>query len=375
MPKHIWEYPAWPNFSISHEHLLPKLSHCHNLQGQLLQQVASLGIDLKLETQLEALTQETVKTAEIEGELYNPNAVRSSIARRLGLPTAGLPSPPRNVDGLVDVLLDATDIDNADFDADRLKAWHGALFPTGRSGLHEIKVGQWRTEPIQVISGSIGKEKIHYTAPPADRIAHEMAKLFGWWRKDQKNTDPILRAGIAHYWFVAIHPFDDGNGRIARAISDMALAQSDGVSKRCYSLSSAIMENRAEYYLALESASNGQGDITEWLAWFLGCLETALSNSMDTVDKVMGFTYFWQNISEISLNDRQTKVVKKLLEAGEGGFAGGLTAKKYQGMVKGSRATLTRDLSDLVDKGILIITGERKGARYELNWALTGRDS
>ncbi|OEU72492.1 MAG: hypothetical protein BA864_09790 [Desulfuromonadales bacterium C00003093] len=371
MAKYIWQFPNWPNFNIDYEHLLPKLSRCHSLQGHLLQQIASVGIDLELETQLEALTQEAVKTAELEGEYYNPDAVRSSIARRLGLPTAGLPSPPRNVDGLVDVLLDATDIDNPNLSSDRLKAWHAALFPTGRSGLNDIEVGQWRSEAMQIISGRAGKEKIHYEAPPADRVDHEMKVFFEWWEKshaDLKSTDPIIRAGIAHYWFVAIHPFDDGNGRIARALSDMALAQSDGTTKRCYSLSSTIMENREGYYSVLENTSNGQGDITEWLSWFVDCLEVSLNQSKTTIEKVLGLTHFWQNISDISLNDRQIKVVKKLLEAGEGGFEGGLTAKKHQGMVKGSRATLTRDLADLVDKGILIVTGERKGTRYDLNW-------
>jgi Fic family protein len=373
MAKYIWQSASWPKFKIDYENLLPKLSRCHALQGQLIQQVTSLGIDLELEAQLESLTQEAVKTAEIEGEYYNPDAVRSSIARRLGLPTAGLPSPPRSVDGLVDVLLDATDTNRPDLSSDRLKAWQAALFPTGRSGLYDIEVGQWRTEAMQIVSGRAGKEKIHYEAPPVDRIDHEMQLFIEWWQKshpDQNNTDPVIRAGVAHYWFVAIHPFADGNGRIARALSDMALAQSDGAVKRCYSLSSTIMENRDGYYSVLESTSNGQGDITDWLAWFLDSLELSLKQSKASIEKVLGLTHFWHNISDISLNDRQIKVVKKLLEAGEGGFEGGLTAKKYHGMVKGSRATLTRDLADLVDKGILLLTGERKAARYNLNWEL-----
>lgn len=373
MAKYIWQSANWPKFKIDYENLLPKLSRCHALQGQLIQQVTSLGIDLELEAQLESLTQEAVKTAEIEGEHYNPDAVRSSIARRLGLSTAGLPSPPRSVDGLVDILLDATDTTSPELNSDRLKAWQAALFPTGRSGLYDIEVGQWRTEAMQIVSGRAGKEKIHYEAPPADRVDHEMQLFIEWWQKshpDQNNTDPVIRAGIAHYWFVAIHPFADGNGRIARALSDMALAQSDGAAKRCYSLSSTIMENRDGYYSVLESTSNGQGDITEWLAWFLDSLELSLKKSKATIEKVLGLAHFWHNISDISLNDRQIKVVKKLLEAGEGGFEGGLTAKKYHGMVKGSRATLTRDLSDLVDKGILVLTGERKAARYNLSWEL-----
>lgn len=373
MAKYIWQSARWPKFKIDYESLLPKLSRCHALQGQLIQQVTSLGIDLELEAQLESLTQEAVKTAEIEGEHYNPDAVRSSIARRLGLPTAGLPFPPRSVDGLVDVLLDATDTNRPDLSSDRLKAWQAALFPTGRSGLCDIEVGQWRTEAMQIVSGHAGKEKIHYEAPPANRIDHEMRLFIEWWQKshpDQNNTDPVIRAGVAHYWFVAIHPFADGNGRIARALSDMALAQSGGAAKRCYSLSSTSMENRDGYYSVLKSTSNGQGDITAWLAWFLDSLELSLKQSKATIEKVLSLTHFWHNISDTSLNDRQIKVVKKLLEAGEGGFEGGLTAKKYHGMVKGSRATLTRDLADLVDKKILFLAGERKTARYNLNWEL-----
>ena len=373
MDKYIWQSASWPKFKIDYESLLPKLSRCHALQGQLVQQVTSLGIDLELGAQLESLTQETVKTAEIEGEHYNQDAVRSSIARRLGLPTAGLPSPPRSVDGLVDILLDATDTNSPDLSLERLKAWQAALFPTGRSGLRAIEVGKWRTEAMQIVSGRAGKEKIHYEAPPADQVVDEMQRFLEWWKKsypDQNNTDPIIRAGIAHYWFVAIHPFADGNGRIARALSDMALAQSDGAAKRCYSLSSTIMEKRDGYYSVLENTSNGQGDITEWLAWFLDCIELSLKRSKATIEEVLGLTHFWHHISDISLNDRQIKVVKRLLAAGEGKFEGGLTAKKYQGMVKGSRATLTRDLADLVDKKILILTGERKAARYSLDWEL-----
>lgn len=373
MTTYIWQAPTWPEFTIGYERLLPRLSRCHALQGQLIQQLSSLGVDLELEAQLESLTQETVKTAELEGERYNPDAVRSSIARRLGLPTAGLPSPSREVDGLVDVLLDATGADSPDLSAARLKAWHAALFPTGRSGLYEIEVGQWRTEPMQIISGRVGREKVHYQAPPAERVNREMELFLAWWQQSHpalNNTDPVIRAGVAHYWFVAIHPFADGNGRIARALSDMALAQSDGAAKRCYSLSATIMENRDGYYAVLEKTSNGQGDITEWLSWFLDCIEQSLKQSKATIEKVLGLTGFWHEISEISLNERQIKLVKRLLEAGEGGFEGGLTAGKYQGMAKASRATLTRDLADLVGKGILILMGERKAARYFLNWGL-----
>ena len=373
LTQYIWHHPQWPDFTSETKRLLLPLGRCRNLQGQLIQQVSSLGLDLALETQLEALTQETVKTAELEGEFYNPEAVRSSIASRLGLPTAGVRAAPRTVDGLVDVLLDATNLDNPTLTADRLKAWQAALFPNGRSGLFDIAVGKWRSQEMQVVSGRHGRKKIHYIAPPPENVGREMKSFFEWWERSQPhfgNEDPILRAGIAHYWFVAIHPFDDGNGRIARALSDMALAQAEGAAKRCYSLSSMIMESRDGYYEVLEKTSNGQGDITDWLCWFLDCHEQAMKHSQQTISKVLGISHFWLNISDVSLNDRQRKVVKKLLEAGRGGFKGGFTAKKHQGIVKGSRATLARDLADLVEKRILLAAGEKKGTRYELNWSL-----
>ncbi len=373
MTQYIWQYPQWPNFTIDAEQLLLPLGRCRNLQGQLIQQVSSLGLDLELATQLEALTQETIKSAELEGEIYNPEAVRSSIAKRLGLSTAGLPASPRNVDGLVDVLLDATSLDNPPLTADRLKAWQAALFPTGRSGLYEIEVGKWRSEEMQIVSGRHGKEKLHYVAVPPENIEQEMKVFFEWWDKSHprfENDDPILRAGIIHYWFVAIHPFADGNGRIARALSDMALAQAEGTATRCYSLSSMIMEARDGYYDVLEKTSNGQGDITDWLCWFLDRHEQAMKHSQQTINKVMGISSFWQSVSDLSMNDRQRKVVKKLLEAGQDGFDGGFTAKKHQGMVKGSRATLARDLADLVEKRILLCSGVKKATKYELNWEL-----
>jgi len=350
------------------------LGECRMLQGMLIQQVASLGLDLGLKAQLEALTEETIKTAEIEGERFNRDSVRSSLANRLGLPTAGLPPAPRNVDGLVDVLLDATSSNDRPLSAERLKGWHAALFPTGYSGLYPIKVAQWRTDKMIVASGHEDRQKIHYEAPPAENIEKEMQRFFEWWSNthpSKKNIDPFLRAGIAHYWFVAIHPFDDGNGRIARALADMALAQSDGAAKRCYSLSSVIMNNRDEYYRVLERTSKGDGNLTEWMCWFLDCHKKAIEGSQKTINKVLGITRFWQNISPLQLNERQMKVLKKLLDAGADGFEGKLTAHKYQAMAKTSRATGTRDLSDLVTKGVLLSEGERRGTKYDLNWELT----
>jgi Fic family protein len=374
MPQYVWQHPTWPHFSIDYEQLTPQLGRCRHLQGQLFQQVKSLGLDLELKAQLEALTKETVKTAEIEGELLNPDSVRSSVATRLGLPTAGLPAAPRSVDGLVDVLLDATSGDDRPLTAERLKSWQAALFPTGFSGLFEIVTGDWRSEPVQVVSGRIGREKIHYEAPPAARVEAEMSAFLEWWRETHPargGIDPILRAAIAHYWFVAIHPFDDGNGRIGRALADMALAQADGAAKRCYSLSSTIMESRDSYYKVLSHTSGGKGDLTKWICWFLSCYEHALRESQTTISKVMGISRFWRNVSHLDMNTRQRKALGKLLEAGEDGFEGGLTARKYQGMSKGSRATVTRDLADLVEKGVLFMEGERRAAKYNLNWDYT----
>ena len=374
MPQYVWQHPTWPTFTMDYEQLTPQLGRCRHLQGQLFQQVRSLGLDLELKTQLESLTKEAVKTAEIEGEFLNPDSVRSSVANRLGLPTGGLPAAPRSVDGLVDVLMDATSGDNKPLTAERLKAWQAALFPTGYSGLFKIITGDWRIEPMQIVSGRIGREKVHYEAPPPEQVNDEMNVFLTWWQEshpERENMDPILRAGIAHYWFVAIHPFDDGNGRIGRALADMALAQGEGAAKRCYSLSSTIMESRDTYYKVLSHTSNGKGDLTKWLSWFLSCHEHAMQESQATISKVMGVARFWQNVSHLDMNTRQRKALGKLLEAGEDGFEGGLTAKKYQGMSKGSRATVTRDLADLVEKGVLSMEGERRTTKYKLNWDYT----
>lgn len=374
MTQYIWQASDWPNFQLDHEALSMPLGRCRHLQGQLFQQIRALGIELELNTQLEALTQEAVQTAAIEGERLNTDSVRSSIAKRLGLPSAGLPPAKRDVDGLVDVLLDATDNNLQPLTTDRLKAWHAALFPTGYSGLYKIRVADWRETPMQIISGPVGRDKVHYEAPPAEKIELEMQKLLTWWHDTVPSKaviDPVVRAGIAHYWFVAIHPFDDGNGRIARALTDMALAQADGATKRCYSMSATIIENRNSYYQVLEQTSKGTGDLSTWMLWFLDCYEKSILRTQMTMEKVLGISHFWQNVASLAMNERQRKVVRKLLEVGVGGFTGDLTAKKYLAMTKTSRATGTRDLADLVEKEILVSKGERAGTRYELNWKLT----
>jgi len=378
MTQFIWQSTSWPRFRLDYEKLSTKLGRCRNLQGQLLQLVNGLGLDLELNTQLEALTEEVVQTAAIEGETFNADAVRSSVAKRLGLSVAGLPNAQRHVDGLVEVLLDATVKSDAPLSAERLKGWHAALFPTGYSGLFKITVADWRlpvNDPMRIVSGPVGRERTHYIAPPSERVEAEIQSFLKWWQEtnpEHGDVDPIVRAAIAHYWFVAIHPFEDGNGRIARALADMALAQADGAMKRCYSFSAQIMDDRDNYYRVLESTSKGDGDLTEWLDWFLDCQEKALNGAMSLTDKVLGVSRFWQNVSMVVMNDRQRKAVCKLLEAGPGGFVGGLSSRKYLNLTGASRATGHRDLVDLVDKGVMVSEGGGRSVRYDLNWEHAG---
>ncbi len=362
---------------MDYEQLLDPLSRCRYEEGAIYQKVESIGLDLELEAQLESMTQEVVQTSAIEGEFLDPQGVRSSIAKKLGLPTAGLPPAARDAEGIVEILMDATENYREPLTGERLKGWHAALFPTGYSGFHKIQAADWRrpeNDPMRVISGPVGKETVHYVAPPAERVKDEMKKFLDWWEEDhtEKKMDSILRAGMAHYWFVAIHPFEDGNGRIARALTDMALAQSDGARKRCYSLSAQIIKDREGYYRILENTSKGDGDLTNWMVWFLDCFEKAILDSQETLEGVLGVARFWQNVARLDLNKRQIKVLDKLLKAGPGGFKGGLKPHKFKSMTGASRATVHRDISDLVDKRILV-TGEAGGrsTSYDLNWELT----
>lgn len=377
MSQYVWQSKHWTKFRIDLEQLVKPLSRCRYEQGVMSQKVESLGLDLELEAQLESMTQEVVQTSAIEGEFLDPQGVRSSVARKLGLPTAGLPPATRDAEGIVEILMDATENYREPLTDERLQGWHAALFPTGYSGFHKIQVADWRrpeSDPMQIISGPVGKETVHYVAPPAVRVNGEIKKFLTWWKKDHtgKKMDPILRAGMSHYWFVAIHPFEDGNGRIARALTDMALAQADGARKRCYSLSGQIIKDRESYYRVLENTSKGDGDLTDWMAWFLDCFEKAVSDSQKTLEGVLGVARFWQNIARLDLNKRQKKVLGKLLKAGPGGFEGGLKPHKFKSMTGASRATVHRDISDLVEKGILV-PGEAGGrsTSYDLNWELT----
>ena len=301
------------------------------------------------------------------------NAVRSSVARRLGLPKAGLPAGrSRQADGMVDILLDATLNYEKNLTTERLFGWHAALFPTGFSGLHKIKVAGWRDdrqEPMRLVSGPIGREKIHFEAPPADRLEGEMENFCRWWEKSRDEMDGILRAGLAHLWFVLVHPFEDGNGRIARALTEMSLAQDENLSNRFYSLSSQIMAERNDYYEILNRTSRETGDITEWLKWFLGCMSRSIIRSNELLSIVMQKKRFWQHFAQAGLNHRQCKAVNRLLDAGPGGFEGSMTNRKYAGLTHISRATAQRELADLVAKGILRPNpGGGRSVSYDLKW-------
>jgi len=371
--RYIWQFPTWPEFQWDSTVLLKLLGDCRFKQGALLAQMRELGFEVQQQARAEVLIEEALKTSEIEGVRLNTQAVRSSVARRLGLPSAGLPEINEPfADGVVEILLDATQNHESKLTAERLFGWHAALFPTGYSGIHKIQVAAWRDDrkgPMQVVSGPMGREKVHYQAPPADRLKDEMKRFFRWWEKGRKEMDGILRAATAHLWFVAVHPFDDGNGRIARTITDMALAQDENRATRCYSLSSQIMAERDAYYEVLERINKQDNDITQWLEWFLACMSRAILSSNRLLANVMQKARFWKRHAQTALNDRQRKALDRLLDAGPGGFEGGLTNRKYAGMTHVSRATAQRELADLVKKGILLKNpGGGRSVSYDLAW-------
>ncbi|MBN1548018.1 MAG: Fic family protein [Syntrophaceae bacterium] len=369
MTQYVWERPDWTHFSWRNEDILLALGECRLLQGKLLSKVADVGFTLENQAYVEILTEETLKTALIEGENLNAQAVRSSVARKLGLSSAGI-KVDRYIDGLVSILLDATKNHEEPLTQKRLFGWQAALFPTGYSGIHKIKVGKWRGDkPMRVVSGPVGRENIHFEAPPSNRIPVEISRFLQWWKVSRSNVEGLLRAAIAHFWFVTIHPFEDGNGRIARALTDMALSQDDRQSMRYYSLSSQIMAERNTYYNILEHCQKHDGDITDWLSWFLGCFCRAIKNSEGMLAIVLDKAAFWKSHSEFSLTERQRKVINRLLDVGMGNFTGGLTTKKYVSLAKVSRATAFREIDHLMKLGILKQnTGKGRNASYDLNW-------
>ncbi len=377
--RYIWQFPTWPEFRWDSTVLLKLLGDCRFQQGSLLAQIRELGFEVQQQARAEVLIEEALKTSEIEGVRLDMRAVRSSVARRLGLPSAGMPEVNNSLaDGVVEILLDATQNHGRKLIAGRLFGWHAALFPTGYSGIHKIRVAAWRDDrqgPMQVVSGPIGREKVHYQAPPADRLKDEMKRFFRWWHKSRNEMDGILRASVAHLWFVAVHPFDDGNGRIARTLTDMALAQDENLATRCYSLSSQIMAERDAYYKILERTNKQDGDITEWLRWFLTSMSRAVLNSNRLLSSVMQKARFWKRHAQTDLNNRQRKALNRLLDAGPGGFEGGLSNRKYAAMTHVSRATAQRELADLVKKGILRQNpAGGRSASYGLVWDETHGD-
>ena len=336
-------------------------------QRELTGMARLLNPDSDLHAQLEVLTSEGVATSAIEGERFDPNAVRSSLARRLGLPTAGLPAPPRSIEGLVDMLLAATQNLDKPLTVRALASWQAALFPTGRSGLAKIRIGALRgAAPMRIVSGPIGRQKIHYEAPPRRGLERLVKALLDWFNRPPVDLDGLVRAGLAHAWFELIHPFDDGNGRVGRALLDRALAQDENRSQRLYSLSTRFMAVRSEYYDALSALSCGDLDATDWLKWFLEQIAAACGESSGTVERVLQKTRFWMRHAQTDLNERQRKALNALLDAGPDGFVGGLSNRKYAHLTHTSPATAQRDLSDLVKRGMLSVEGAGRSVRYAL---------
>ncbi len=351
MPRYVHELLDWPAFHWDSETLAPSLAKVHELQGHLLGRMVAVGFDLRSEANFRTMATDVLRTSEIEGEVLDPAQVRSSLARRLGMDVSGTPKVDRNVDGVVEMLLDATQRCNEKLTTDRLFGWHAALFPTGRSGMLKVLVGQLRddsTGPMQVVSGPMGREKVHYQAPAAKLLKKEMTAFLKW-VNSKDSLDPLLKAGLGHFWFVTLHPFEDGNGRMARAVADLLLARADGSPQRFYSMSAQIRNERKKYYDILERSQRGTLDVTEWLAWFLACLQRALVASEETLASVLGKHRFWQTHARTVLNPRQLKVLGKMLD----GFDGNLTSGKYAKLTKTSQDTAARDLTDLVAKKVL----------------------
>lgn len=349
---YIHQRPEWPHFRWDQEALAAPLARIRHRQGRLLGRMEGLGFPLQKEAELRTLTLDVLKTSEIEGEKLDPEQVRSSIARRLGIDAGGVVPAGRDVEGVVEMMLDATQNFARPLSAERLFGWHAALFPTGRSGMHKIIVGGWRDDakgPMQVVSGPVGREKAHYEAPAAALLPGEMSAFFFWANSAQDRTDTVLRAALAHLWFVTIHPFDDGNGRIARAIADWQLARSENSGQRFYSMSAQIRAERNDYYDILQRTQTGSLDVTPWMEWFLDCLGRAFDGTETTLAAVMRKARFWERLARMSINDRQRAILNQLLD----GFEGKLTTKKWAQIGQCSHDTALRDIQALIDNGVL----------------------
>ncbi len=360
---YLWQNSKFPHFEWDTNALMTPLGEAHRLQGLLLGRMSALGFE-GLSQQVEAITQEIIGSSQIEGVTLNADSVRSSVARHLGLETAGNERSDHYTEGVVNAMMQATQAFAEPLTAERMFGWHAAFFPTGYSDGYKITVANWRTgdEPMQVVSGPMGKEKVHFVAPPSDLVP-EMMETFIHWVNSVESTDPLLRAAVAHLWFVTVHPFDDGNGRMARTITEMMLARADNSGQRFYSLSAEIMKQRKAYYDALEKAQKGSPDITAWLLWFIHALHNALDFSIQTTDRVLQKASFWSAHKELELNERQRKIINRLWD----GFDGKLTTQKYAKINHCSQDTALRDIQSLIEKGILRKTDEGgRSTNYEL---------
>lgn len=356
----------WPNFTWDNDKLLPHVSKVRNLQGRLIGRMEGMGFELREEAVLETLTEDIVRTSEIEGEILNPLEVRSSVARRLGMDISGLPNASQDVEGVVEMMLDATQEYNEAITKDRLCGWHAALFPTGRSGMYKITVGDWRGDkggPMQIVSGPIGREKVHYIAPEATRLEDEMNRFLQWFNTDT-SMEAVIKSAIAHLWFVSIHPFDDGNGRIARAIADNQLARADRTNQRFYSMSAQLLKSKNGYYDILESTQKGSMDVSQWLVWYFERLTEALEATGEALSKILVKAKFWELHRTTQFNERQVEMINTL----QGDFIGKLHSSKWAKMTKVHRDTALRDIQDLIEKGVLLDSGESgRSTNYVLN--------
>lgn len=362
---YIWKKPDWPNLSWQDAIIAAPLAAVRHDQGRLIGRMEALGFKLREEAVLQTLTQDVVKTSEIEGEQLDVTQVRSSLARRLGIDIGALPPTDRNVEGIVEVMLDATKNYQDSLTAERLFAWHAALFPTGRSGMTRIRVGEWRDDsagPMQVVSGPFGREHVHFSAPPAKHVAAETDAFLAWFNAPPA-SDPVIKAALAHLWFVTIHPFEDGNGRIARAIADLALARSEKSPQRFYSMSAQIRAERNAYYDQLERTQKGGTDVTAWILWFLECLGRAIHGADGVLAAVIAKARFWERAGALALNERQIKALNRLLD----GFEGKMTSSKWATIAKCSQDTANRDIAALLDLGLLSKgDGGGRSTHYEI---------
>lgn len=362
---YIWQETDWPHFRWDSGALLHPLGVARKKQGELLGTMQGLGFELRQQAQLEALTEEVLKSSEIEGEQLDKDSVRSSLARQLGMEAAAAAPEDRRADGVVQMLLDATQRFDQPLTAERLLGWQAALFPTGYSGMRRVRTGAWRDDaqgPMRVVSGGYGRERVHFEAPPAERVGAEMERFLEWYAR-QDQVEGLVRAGLAHLWFVTIHPFEDGNGRVARAIADQALAQSEGSPHRFYSMSSQIRQERGAYYDQLESAQKRDMDVTAWLVWFLECLARAIDGASATSQRVLQKADFWRRHQAFPFNPRQRLVLNRFMD----GFEGHLTAKKWVALTKMSLPTAQRDIAELIDGGVLERNaGGSKNTTYRL---------